>query len=738
MDPRTVQVDVAMTEADRLPMLTISSQSSFVLSATPPSDASFNVASLSSTPPTSVSPDNVSLASDQDVPTPKAMAVSCRILDEPEPQSLLSLGLEGAKELHLEQQPERESELQTEPELKAESEHPLKEPLTSLPPLDEASPKQKPESPSEPLTRTTTEASSELDVQAQLERQLECETELRVESNPESELDAPDVQPPTEQAPEEAAEKEAGQQTEQQPVSGTKHQLQPEPAIEPSASRQLPESTAIVVATESPAPAAETPSPKRSRRARASLPTYNLSKLFGTDIHGRRASKGDDVKSHKRRRTAVGLAPAANDVTASAPTEDDSNVDATALVEALGETISALDALQPSLSPARLKHATKSKLESKKEEPQAKIEIATRRATRLSGASVPSAVVLPLPLTSLRKRGKKAVEAGLSRCKRELLRLQDTKEFAHVDEGPTITTVWSNGKFVDPRTLEEPAEGTRASKRVKTSHATEAEEDPEKAKTEEATITNALPEVLPEPKKRTAKIWLDKGLYAGQKAPVDASACLTTQEKKKLAQVPELTKHSEKPNKTLPAPMFNGLRLLLNGRDFQLPYDICNPLPPGHPKPPTYRTLTKNRFVGEAGQYWKKQKHMDDLPSKCVCKPEDGCAEDCQNRIMLYECDDTNCNVGREQCGNRPFATLTERTQQGGRYRVGVEVFKTGDRGFGVRSNRCFRPHQIIMEYTGEIITEDECLHRMDTVYKNNEVRLFAPLGEGTNLTNAS
>lgn len=732
MDPQTVQVDVAMTEADRLPMLTISSQSSFVLSATPPSDASFNVASLSSTPPTSVSPDNVSLASDQDVPTPKAMAVSCRILDEPEPQSLLSLGPEGTKELHLEQQPERESELQIERELKAESEHPREEPLASLPPLDEASPKQKPESRSEPLTETTTEASSELDVQAQLERQLGCETELRAESNPESELEAPDVQPPTERAPEEAAEKEAGQQTEQQaelhveqqPVSGTKRQLQSEPAIEPSAGRQLPEPTAIVVATENPAPPAETPSPERPRRARASLPTYNLSKLFGTDIHGRRASKGDDVKSHKRRRTAVGLAPAANNVTASAPTEDDSHVDA-ALAEALGEAISALDALKPSPTPPRSKHATKSKLESKKEEPQAKIEIATRRATRLSGASVPSAVVLPL--TSLRKRGKKAVEAGLSRCKRELMRLQDTKEFAHVDEGPTITTVWSNGKFIDPRTLEEPAEGTRASQRVKTSHATEAEEEAEKAKAEEAAITNALPEVLPEPRKRTTKIWLDKGLYAGQKAPVDASACLTTQEKKKLVQVPELTKHSEKANKTLPAPMFNGLRLLLNGRDFQLPYDICNPLPPGHPKPPTYRTLTKNRFVGEAGQYWKKQKHMDDLPSKCVCKPEDGCAEDCQNRIMLYECDDTNCNVGKEQCGNRPFATLTERTQQGGRYRVGVEVFKTGDRGFGVRSNRCFRPHQIIMEYTGEIITEDECLHRMDTVYENNEVRLSAP-----------
>jgi hypothetical protein len=53
---------------------------------------------------------------------------------------------------------------------------------------------------------------------------------------------------------------------------------------------------------------------------------------------------------------------------------------------------------------------------------------------------------------------------------------------------------------------------------------------------------------------------------------------------------------------------------------------------------------------------------------------------------------------------------------------VGVEVIKTSDRGYGVRSNRCFRPHQIIMEYAGEIITDEECERRMNEEYKNNEV----------------
>lgn len=89
---------------------------------------------------------------------------------------------------------------------------------------------------------------------------------------------------------------------------------------------------------------------------------------------------------------------------------------------------------------------------------------------------------------------------------------------------------------------------------------------------------------------------------------------------------------------------------------------------------------------------------------------------------MFYECDDTNCNAGRAHCQNRAFADLTTRRNKGGKYRVGVEVIKTSDRGYGVRSNRCFEPNQIIMEYAGEIITADECERRMREIYKDNEV----------------
>ena len=88
---------------------------------------------------------------------------------------------------------------------------------------------------------------------------------------------------------------------------------------------------------------------------------------------------------------------------------------------------------------------------------------------------------------------------------------------------------------------------------------------------------------------------------------------------------------------------------------------------------------------------------------------------------MAYECDGTNCRLTAEQCGNRPFAELRRRAK-GNRYDYGVEVVDTEDRGYGVRAMRTFEPHQIIVEYAGEIITQSECERRMKQVYKKDKV----------------
>ena len=93
---------------------------------------------------------------------------------------------------------------------------------------------------------------------------------------------------------------------------------------------------------------------------------------------------------------------------------------------------------------------------------------------------------------------------------------------------------------------------------------------------------------------------------------------------------------------------------------------------------------------------------------------------------MLYECDESNCRIGAERCSNRPFAELKLRCKAGGKYNIGVEVMKTVDRGYGIRANRTFRANQIIVEYTGEIITQEECDGRMHKRYKDAEVDSFS------------
>ncbi|GMG41097.1 unnamed protein product [Aspergillus oryzae var. brunneus] len=195
------------------------------------------------------------------------------------------------------------------------------------------------------------------------------------------------------------------------------------------------------------------------------------------------------------------------------------------------------------------------------------------------------------------------------------------------------------------------------------------------------------------------KRWLAHGLYTGQEHTESRPLQSRSRNAKRKSQGPTQ-------RRLLPMPMFAGDRLLKQGRDFQLPFDIFSPLPSGQPKPNEWRKTNKTNKPLEL--------------SKCMCAEETGCDEECQNRYMFYECDDTNCGVGPE-CGNRNFEELKQRTKAGGKYNIGVEVIKTEDRGYGVRSNRTFEPNQVIVEYTGEIITQAECEKRMRTIYKNNE-----------------
>ncbi|KAI1981086.1 hypothetical protein LOZ55_000972 [Ophidiomyces ophidiicola] len=225
------------------------------------------------------------------------------------------------------------------------------------------------------------------------------------------------------------------------------------------------------------------------------------------------------------------------------------------------------------------------------------------------------------------------------------------------------------------------------------------------------------------------KEWLSQGLYAGQN-PGNSST-----PRSKRARTNTMIGESQNAA-VFPLPIYAGARLLEAGRAFKLPFGVFSPLPHRQPKLNEWRKANKSEsfffscytteyqrildvFVGDAASIWKASKLKEH--STCTCTKESGCDENCQNRYMFYECDDTNCRLGPEVCRNRSFGELRRRCKAGSKFNIGVEVIKTSNRGYGVRSNRSFDPNQIIIEYTGEILTQEECERRMRTVYKKSE-----------------
>lgn len=309
---------------------------------------------------------------------------------------------------------------------------------------------------------------------------------------------------------------------------------------------------------------------------------------------------------------------------------------------------------------------------------------ATRRSSRVSVLDKAGDAISDLTATVLGKRTQEAIEKGKDALG-ELKRRASLRQRGANSQTTTTNTLIVEEPPTKKRRLEEQEE-----------------------------VTESIL-LKPKPRKLKHKRFLNAGLYTGQSRHFDGR--LTTSKNKRKALQQEHP--PEKENSILPLPMFAGERLLNAGRDFRLPFSIFSPLPPGQPKPDEWRKVNKNVFVGDAGSIWRTSKFMEH--STCMCTPEDGCDEDCQNRFMFYECDDRNCNLGPERCGNRSFAGLKERVKRGGKFNIGVEVIKTVDRGYGVRSNRCFEPNQIIVEYTGEIITQEECEGRMRERYKDNE-----------------
>lgn len=321
--------------------------------------------------------------------------------------------------------------------------------------------------------------------------------------------------------------------------------------------------------TEQSEPSSAEPSTERSRRTRPSIGSYNVKVLSGTSIHAPKKYSRDPAAADARRRTISG------DTLVSALASNNSSTetvekDADRLVR---DGIEALD-LQWSV-----KRLPKSRSEiglggsPKKSAKQRDLD--KRRSTRSSGEQIES---LTRKLSVLGKRSRKTLEdglAGLAKAKRELRNLADTPEYAKIDTKPVVHEVWSNGKLVV-------AEPPRKKKKVE-------EKAVEKSKLTQE--DDKKKKVNPPKGGKREKVWLSKGLYAGQEhRNFDWFA---DEFGKTRTDVVDCTPYQ--PNAFMPLPMWHGQRLLHVGRHFKLPFDVCSPLPPGQPKPDEWRKTSSSK-----------------------------------------------------------------------------------------------------------------------------------------------
>ena len=252
-----------------------------------------------------------------------------------------------------------------------------------------------------------------------------------------------------------------------------------------------------------------------------------------------------------------------------------------------------------------------------------KDEAGRRKSARFTNEPTES---LTKKLSVLGKRGRDAIDEASFKIKRELRRLADTNEFAKIETKPVVHEVWSCGKLVtgnEPPKMEkkkkEKAEEAVVVNQVWSRGKLLTEVQPAKKKKDEEPIIihevwscgklvtgneppkkkakiEKVKEPEPEPVEEAPKVkkvkkWLNRGLYAGQEAIVDLSHSYTAKERKAMAKANAAVKRRS----ILPLPLWAGQRLLLNGRDFKLPFDVCSPLPPGQPKPDEWRKTTKSK-----------------------------------------------------------------------------------------------------------------------------------------------
>ncbi|XP_061231141.1 histone-lysine N-methyltransferase ASH1L isoform X2 [Neopsephotus bourkii] len=219
------------------------------------------------------------------------------------------------------------------------------------------------------------------------------------------------------------------------------------------------------------------------------------------------------------------------------------------------------------------------------------------------------------------------------------------------------------------------------------------------------------------PKKKYQKA----GLYSDVYKTTDPKSRLIQLKKEKLEYTPGEHEHG-----LFPAPIHVGKYLRQKRIDFQLPYDILwqwkhNQL---YKKPdvPLYKKIRSNVYVDV-----KPLSGYEATTCNCK-KPDDdngkGCVEDCLNRMIFAECSPNTCPCG-DQCCNQRI--------QRHEWVQCLERFRAEEKGWGIRTKEPLKAGQFIIEYLGEVVSEQE-FRSVNGVYR---IGLYAlkDMPAGTELT---
>lgn len=118
----------------------------------------------------------------------------------------------------------------------------------------------------------------------------------------------------------------------------------------------------------------------------------------------------------------------------------------------------------------------------------------------------------------------------------------------------------------------------------------------------------------------------------------------------------------------------------------------------------TFEKIRSNKYISIKKSALKKSS------SKCDCSADSSCGADCINRMLFIQCISGNC-VCDVNCTNNKFQALIP---------ISIEVFITPDKGWGVKTKSNIDSGSFIIQYVGDVISEREYKHRLETQYSND------------------